>query len=244
MSCVTIVVPTFNAEEHIEACIESIYHNLMVELESGKCSVIVKDGGSSDRTVELLNDLTSRFSWLDIHVIHDKGVYDAMNQAVSLCKTSWIYFLGADDRIVSGFNHVFSCLDRDVLCERVHYFDVIMKSGVQYYNSNFSKWRLLRENVCHQGIIYPVKLLQLNPYSLSYKALADWALNISLFDLFVHHNFEVAMYNDETGLSNSYVDTPFLKDRAKLFFKNHGFFWGFNAGVVYLLMVVKRAVFK
>lgn len=244
MSCLTVVVPTFNAEAHIEACIESIRKNICSELESGKCVVLVKDGGSCDRTIGILTELESKFQWLDVHVMPDKGVYDAMNQAVVLCETPWIYFLGADDRIISGFKNVFSCLESDQICEKVHYFDVVMQSGVKLYHNDFSKWRLLRGNVCHQGVFYPLSLLQANPYSLKYKALADWALNIRLFDLFVYHKFEVAIYNDETGLSNAYVDIDFLNDRSRIFLNTHGFFWGFCAGVVNLLTVVKRAFLK
>ena len=46
---VTIVVPTLNEERYIEACLRS----LIDSVRDIRCEILVVDGGSSDRTVEL-----------------------------------------------------------------------------------------------------------------------------------------------------------------------------------------------
>ncbi len=47
MKC-SVIIPTFNAERHIEQCIASL------RLFNPDCEIIVSDGGSSDGTIQLL----------------------------------------------------------------------------------------------------------------------------------------------------------------------------------------------
>ena len=96
---VSIVVVTLNAEEHIEDCLRSIVNQACQNLE-----VIVFDGGSQDRTIEILKKYDSTISYWQSEP--DKGIYDAMNKAVDLARGQWFYFLGADDRLLPGFSEL------------------------------------------------------------------------------------------------------------------------------------------
>ena len=56
---------------------------------------VVKDGGSTDGTLERLRALGDR---IDLVVAPDCSVYDAMNQAIDHAHGEWVLFMGADDR--------------------------------------------------------------------------------------------------------------------------------------------------
>ncbi|WP_391528176.1 glycosyltransferase [Photorhabdus akhurstii] len=244
MAILTIVIPTYNAEKHIVNCLESIISSLQEELNSGKVVVLIKDGSSTDSSIEIIKSYMKKYTWLYFSSMKDKGVYDAMNQAIDFSQTPWVYFLGADDSLMNSFKDVFTNLNGDVLTKKVHYFNVLMTSNGSIYNNGFNLWKLLRKNICHQGIIYPRELLVTNKYSLKYPILSDWALNICLFKKFCHHNHVIACYNDVTGLSNTFSDNKFIVDKPHLFRNSHGTFWFLLAKAIYFLSVVKRAFNK
>ena len=65
--------------------------------------LVLVDGGSTDKTVDLANNLASRLGpRLVIHSEPDRGPYDAMNRGVGISTGSWLQFLGADDTPVRG----------------------------------------------------------------------------------------------------------------------------------------------
>lgn len=241
----TIIIPTFNVENDIESCIFSIRSVLDEELENGIISVFVKDGGSTDNTLKILEKLKCQFSWLSFEVKSDRGIYDAMNQSVQHINSKWVYFLGVDDKITQNFKWAVDVFSRDSSYSKIHFFNVRMSSGIENYNKDFNLCKLLVKNICHQGIIYPTKLLVENPYNIKYKALADWALNIKLFDKFLFHDgLDIATYNNQSGFSKQYMDVEFIKDKPQIFMNNYGFIWGGAAYMIYFLGVVKHAIFK
>jgi succinoglycan biosynthesis protein ExoA len=72
------VIPTLNEERHIETCIRS----LMREMPSLRVPLVVADGGSTDKTVEIVERLKSEFP--NLQLIHNpkKLQAAAMNLAV------------------------------------------------------------------------------------------------------------------------------------------------------------------
>lgn len=87
---ISVVVAVFNREKTIRQCIESVVNQNFDSFE-----LLVVDGGSSDSTVEILNEFSSQIDWQISEA--DSGIYEAWNKAVNHSKGEWICFLGSDD---------------------------------------------------------------------------------------------------------------------------------------------------
>jgi glycosyltransferase involved in cell wall biosynthesis len=119
----TIITPVYNAEATIERTLRSVIHqSRRAELE-----YIVIDGGSQDRTLEIIQKYAK-----DITLIvseKDHGVYDAMNKGLRHATGDFIGIINADDWYNDGaFQLVEQTLaeysDTDILYSPIHnYFN-------------------------------------------------------------------------------------------------------------------------
>ena len=90
---VSVIMPAFNSCNHIEEAIYSVLNQSYSNLE-----LLVVDGGSTDGTVGLINNISSvddRVIYIDN--IDDDGPAHARQVGVQACKGDYIAFLDADD---------------------------------------------------------------------------------------------------------------------------------------------------
>jgi len=216
----SIIVPTFNVADVIAACLASIRRQTCADFE-----VLIMDGESKDKTVEIVSRLANEFGGrMFVHCKKDTGVYDAMNQGISLAKGEWLYFLGADDRL-----HETDVLEKVAAGIQTRpdaglvYGDVILRSDSSRYAGVFDLKRILHEkNICHQAIFYRRTVFnKIGGYNLQYRIWADWDLNIRCFqhpDLAHSHlDLVVADYNDRSGVSR--VEDPEFRKLLPVFTK-------------------------
>lgn len=90
---ISIVTATFNAASDLPRLIKSLRNQTTKNFEW-----IVADGGSSDKTLEILNQVKDMNITIDSR--SDLGIYDAWNRAIGLASGRWVCFLGADDLII------------------------------------------------------------------------------------------------------------------------------------------------
>ncbi len=88
----SIVVATYNASQFIRRCLNSLLTQAWPHVE-----IIVQDGGSTDGTVDILQEYGQKVNWVSEK---DHGVYDAWNKAMDRVTGDWVLFLGADDFFV------------------------------------------------------------------------------------------------------------------------------------------------
>lgn len=221
---ITIVIPTFNAMALLPACIASI-----VDVTGGLLGttvfVRVQDGQSPDGILDYVHSLPQ--AGISIVQGPDSGIYDAMNKAVAGIDTPWVYFLGADDRLLPGFTEMVAQLSSE---ETIYYGDVLYASDLQKYDGKFSPLKLVYRNICHQAIFYPTRVLSQNPFQTKYPIKADWASNICLMSKYNYHylNCEIAVFNNGGGLSGNDDDIVFNTEKNGLFRASFG-------GLYYLL---------
>lgn len=100
---VSLILTTYNCKENLIRTLQSIEQQDYTNLE-----VVIKDGGSTDGTLDIIHDFAQRHANVIWKSESDKGIYDAMNQG---------YAMSSGD-IIAFFNDLF--LGRDVISKYVH----------------------------------------------------------------------------------------------------------------------------
>lgn len=87
---ISIIVPVYNAEKHLEDAIKSVLEQTYSEFE-----LIAVNDGSTDRSLEILQQFTDQ----RVRIINKEntGVSDARNAAIKAAKGEFVCFLDADD---------------------------------------------------------------------------------------------------------------------------------------------------
>lgn len=215
---ISIIIVTLNAREIIKQSIESVLNQNYPHLE-----LIVIDGGSTDGTIEILkenkNDITH---WVSEP---DKGIYDAMNKGIAMARGEWILFLGADDELCKGIlNKVF--LDGQYSSTDLLYGKVTTGPSFTSLGNATDYQQLIVANIPHQAIFYKKTLLdKLKGYDLRYKILADYDLNLKIFEdptiKKLYLDKVIATYCS-TGISNRTIDYLFFSEKLAYFISQLG----------------------
>ena len=93
------LTPTFNASKYILPTADSIL-KITQERTDLKINWLVLDNNSTDNITKVLSSQTYKSTNCKIIVEADKGIYDAMNKGMDLCKSGHVLFLGAGDKIL------------------------------------------------------------------------------------------------------------------------------------------------
>jgi glycosyltransferase involved in cell wall biosynthesis len=207
---ISIITVVYNAEATIEETILSI-----ISQKNAHFEYLIIDGGSTDGTLKIIDKYIKHVSFFVSEP--DKGIYDAMNKGVSFANGNYIYFIGADD-ILS--NNILKAVSSYLKKEKVIYGNVFFKNRKTIYDGNFSQYKIVTRNICHQAIFYPRKVFTQNNYNTKYKIFADYDLNLKLFNSsifkFEYVPLTIAIFNDfgTSGLNG--VDHIFERDRLKI----------------------------
>ncbi len=220
---ISIITVSYNSEKTIKNTIESVFNQSCESIE-----YIIIDGKSTDRTLEIIESYEKKakekgitYKWISEV---DNGIYDAMNKGIDLAQGNWVYFLGSDDILFDILNKVSEYLKENY---SFVYGDVYMPGKGIVYSGKFNKVKLVLKNICHQSIFYKKEILQQEKFSLKYKLLSDYAMNIKLFDesKVKYIPVVIAKYNDLDGMSSVNYDLDFKRDKLFLVKNNLGFFY-------------------
>lgn len=113
-----------------------------------------------------------------------------MNKGIQLSKGKWLYFLGADDRLLdeTTFYNISKLnlpKNTSILSGKVQYhkgdipFIYSKKKNIKNPSWNFLMW--VRNGLHHQGTLYKKTLFKENLFDLNYKILADYAFNLNAY---------------------------------------------------------------
>lgn len=152
--------------------------------------VVVKDGLSKDGSLERIGEGFPEGK-MRLFCQKDRGIYDAMNQAVGKANGAYVYFLNCGDRFYSG-----QVLSRMAEFIRQRHVDVgALKNPVGegnppgiYYGNIFERitgqkvvsnphmdaFGCYRNVPCHQACFYSRELLLAHPFDIRYKVRADY----------------------------------------------------------------------
>lgn len=86
---VDVVLITLNSDRKLQECLTSVYQNVLVN------QLIAVDGGSTDRTLEILGQFNGKYG--NVKVIPDKGTRaTARQKGIENVKTPWFIFVDSD----------------------------------------------------------------------------------------------------------------------------------------------------
>lgn len=166
---ISVITVCYNAGAKLAETINGILAQTCDSFE-----IVVKDGGSSDGSVEEIEKLGDN----RVRIIRskDKGIYDAMNEAVGYATGEYVIFMNAGDRFY----------DNDVL-KKVASANLPASNTIAYGDTYFIKSRSLskapkkitgsvcyRNIPCHQAIFYSKDTLLERGFDISYKIRADF----------------------------------------------------------------------
>ncbi len=209
---ISIIIPTYNAEDKLNCAIESVNAQDYDDIE-----LIIIDGGSTDGTLDIIKKnykLGVITKWISES---DKGIYDAFNKGIELASGDYIYFLGADDFLFSSetISTIAKTLKNqsvDVYSGGVYVVDEVSK--IEFYvgnsfarNKNDFKGEKM---IPHQGMLVKADILKINNFDCKYKIAADYKLFLNLYMYheykFVFSDLPVAYYS-QMGVSGNDIKT-------------------------------------
>ena len=90
---VSVIIPCLNEEANIESCINSLLNQTYSQ---EKYEIIVVDGGSTDRTQDLVNEIQEEHSYINLVLEFKKGTAAGRNTGLKNAKYDYIALIDAD----------------------------------------------------------------------------------------------------------------------------------------------------
>lgn len=118
---VSVIIPVYNGEDYLRESLECILNQTLDDLE-----VICVDDGSTDSSLDILNEIASSDSRVKVMSQTNQGGGAARNNALPYAGGKYLYFMDADDRLdVNAFTELYE------ICEK-HELDFAIFKAVNY----------------------------------------------------------------------------------------------------------------
>lgn len=224
MNKLSVITVTYNAEKTLERTLKSVSGQTYPYVEH-----IVVDGKSEDHTVSLIQKYgNSALKWVSEP---DKGLYDAMNKAVTMTTGDYLCFLNAgdtfytDDTVERMMNSFEAASPPDIIYGETAIVD---DSGKFLFMRRLSvpetlSWKSFKQGmvVCHQAFI--VKKTIFEPYSLDYRFSADvdWCIRMMKKARRIHNTHLTLINYLNEGVTTANRKAS-LKERYRIMVKHYG----------------------
>lgn len=185
---ISLITTTYNSESTIADTMESVLRQTYHDID-----YIVVDGGSVDKTLDLVSSYEKRFNgrlrWISGK---DRGIYDAMNKGIALAKGDIVGILNSDDfftshDVLETIVHTFQSSEKhiDAVYGDIHFVkpDNLQKC-VRYYSSRkFRPWTVRFGYMPAHPSFYVRREIyeRYGLYSLDYKIASDFDMIARLF---------------------------------------------------------------
>ena len=180
-TCLHILIVSLNPGEKLKKTLDSIFAQTVCDYR-----IIIKDGGSTDGTLEKLSDegyFTGHDNVITVRE-HDSGIYDGMNRAVEIMleelgdEDHYCLFLNCGDTLYDEkvLEKVIPYLNKTYDREHIFYgdqYNTIQKCKVSS-SPNINEFTLFRNVPCHQVCFYSTKLFRRRAYDIRYTVRADY----------------------------------------------------------------------
>lgn len=218
-----------------------------LEQEATDYEYLFIDGGSTDGTVELIDDYVARFTEKGICARsiseRDNGLYDAMNKGLSMATGTYVWFMNAGDRLaepstlssITSFLHAYtdangSTQDDDteypdflfgetlIVNEQHHVLGPRRLKAPQTLTWKKFQWGML---VCHQSMIVRRTLAQPFNTLYNYSADYDWAIRCMKASSRIVNTGLILTHFQTGGLTDNRMKAS-LKERFNIMTDTYG----------------------
>ena len=92
-SKISVCIPVYNGKSFLEESLDSVLSQTYADLQ-----ILIVDDGSTDGSVELIQEFASRDSRIELHVnAHNLGLVGNWNKCIELASGEWVKFQFQDD---------------------------------------------------------------------------------------------------------------------------------------------------
>ena len=95
----SIIVPVYNVEKYIRACIESIFKQ---RLDENTFEVIIVNDGTQDRSMEVIQDIIDQHKNITVINQENQGLSMARNNGMAIARGEYILMPDSDDLLVEN----------------------------------------------------------------------------------------------------------------------------------------------
>ena len=213
---ITIVTICYNAEKTIQKTMDSV-----LKQNYDNIQYIIKDGNSSDNTNEIIDKNKGKFAERNIELTHiicnDKGIFDAMNQAIDIATGKWINFMNSDD--IFATENVIS----DIFENKTYNADILYGNSICEYEffsgkKEYALWKgdynsFPNMPFSHQACFISTKIMKEKKYDTTFKIGADYNFLLECYvegkEFFnVGYNISICTMD---GVSNSNVKKAYFE---------------------------------
>lgn len=201
MKKVSLILTTYNCKDNLKITLRSIECQDYPNVE-----VIIKDGGSTDGTLDVVKSYEQESKYPVIWKSEsDIGIYDAMNQGYALCTGDIVVCFNdvfLDNRVISKMVQL---IESDSRCVGAH-ADLVYKEG----DKVIRKWHMGQGRICygwmpgHPTLFMKREIYEkYGVYHTDYKIAADYEFMIR----FLKDKENYLVYLDEPIVSMFYGGT-------------------------------------
>lgn len=203
---ISVVMPVYNAEQFLKESVNSILNQTFGDLE-----LICVDDGSSDNSLDILNEFKNNDNRVRIFSLDHQGGGNARNYGLTQIKGKYLYCMDADDTIKSDafetFYQIAEEKDLDFLVFKATHHNV---EKDEYYETDYHNMTRISELV-HDNVF-------------NYKDLGDvlFDFNVSPWCKFYNAKF-IKKTKAEFRENSKFHDNQFflgynISSRANLFY--------------------------
>ncbi len=118
---ISIIIPVYNTEKYLQACLDSVLSQSFVDYE-----VLLIDDGSKDRSVIICDEYAQKDNRIRVFHKENGGVSSARNLGLDNALGEWVYFVDSDDEVLpGGLETLVKCVSEDI--------DIVL-AGYERYN--------------------------------------------------------------------------------------------------------------